>query len=84
MDLVEVRGQHALVTVDFFSGFITFDCLDEETTEAVTKVLNNNFRKFGLAEKIISDNGLCFRCNIFQHFCDQLDIKHITSSLQYH
>ena len=48
-------------------------------------MLNNNiFRKFGLPEKIISDNGPCFRSNNFRRFCDQLDIGHVTSSPYYH
>ena len=70
MDLVDFRGKHALVTVDYFSGFLTYDTLESETTETVTKVLNNIFRKFGLPEKIISDNGPCFRSNNFRRFCD--------------
>ena len=88
MDLMNFRGQHALVTVDYFSGFVTHDTLNSETTEAVTKVLNNNFRKFGLIfglpEKTISDNGPCFKSTSFRHFCEQLDIGHITSSPHYH
>ena len=84
MDLVDFRGKHALVTVDYFSGFLTYDTLESETTETVTKVLNNIFRKFGLPEKIISDNGPCFRSNNFRRFCDQLDSRHVTSSPYYH
>ena len=68
MDLVDFRGKHALVTVDFFSDFLTYDTLESETTETVTKVLNNIFRKFGLSEKIISDNGPCFRSNNVRRF----------------
>ena len=84
MDLVQFQNQIALVTVDYFSGFLTYDTLDGESTEAVTKVLNSNFRKFGLPERIISDNGPCFRSDKFQRFCDQLEIGHITSSPHYH
>lgn len=84
IDLVDFRGKHALVTIDYFSGFLTYDTLESETTETVTKVLNNIFRKFGLPEKIISDHGPCFRCNNFRRFCDQLDIWHVTSSPYYH
>ena len=84
MDLVDFRGKHALVTVDYFSGFLTYDTLESETTETVTKVLNNIFRKFGLPEKIISDNGPCFRSNNFRRFCDQLDSRHVSSSPYYH
>ena len=46
--------------------------------------MNSNFRKFGLPERIISDNGPCFRSDKFQRFCDQLEIGHITSSPHYH
>ena len=53
---------------------------DGESTEAVTKVLNSIFRKFGRPERVISGNGPCFRSDKCQRFCDQLDIGHITSS----
>ena len=46
-------------------------------------MLNNVFRTFGLPEKIISDNGRCFRSNNFRSFSDQRDIGHITSSPHY-
>ena len=48
------------------------------------QVLNNYFRKFGLPERIISDNGSCFRSEKFRLFCDELDIRHITPSPHYH
>ena len=66
------------------SGFLTYDTLSSETTEAVTKALNNIFRKFGLPERIISDNGPCFKSETFRSFCDQLDIGHVTSSPYHH
>ena len=84
INLVDFRGKHTLVTVDYFSRFLTYDTLESETTETVTKVLNNIFRKLGLAEKIISGNGPCFRSNNFRRFCDQLDVGHVTSSPYYH
>lgn len=48
MDLVDFRGQHALVTFDYFSGILTYAILESEMTAAVKKVLNNIFRKSGL------------------------------------
>ncbi|KAL9972775.1 hypothetical protein ACROYT_G019144 [Oculina patagonica] len=65
MDLVHFQGQHALVIVDYYSGFLTYDIRVDETSKAATAVLNNVFRKFGLAEKIISDNGPCFKSDDF-------------------
>ena len=35
MDLVQFQNQIALVTVDYFCGFLTYDTLDGESTEAV-------------------------------------------------
>ena len=84
MDLVEYQGIHGLFTVDYFSGFLTFDILNAQTSDAVIKALNNNFGKFGLPEKILSDNGPCFRSNSFRQFCEQLDIGHVTSSPYHH
>ena len=83
MDFVDYQGRHALVTVHYFSGFLPYDILDSKTNEAVTKVLNNISRKFGLAQKINTHNGPCFRSGKFRSFCDQLDIVNIKSSLYY-
>lgn len=49
VDLMVHNGQHALVSVDYFSGYITFDPIPSDTTEAFIKALNNIFKKFGLA-----------------------------------
>ena len=80
MDFVDYQGQHALVTVHYFSGFLPYDILDSKTNEAVTKVLNNISKKFGLVQKINSHNGPCLK---FRSFGDQLDIINITSSPYY-
>ena len=77
------RRQLKLVTIDYFSGFITCDGIPRETTEAVTKALADNFSKLGLPEQLISDNGPCFRSG-FREFCEQLDIKHRTVSPHFH
>lgn len=50
MDLVEFQGKHGLVTIDYFSGFLTFDILSAQTIDAVIKALNNIFGKFGHPE----------------------------------
>ena len=80
VDVVQFQCQRALVTVDYYSGFLTYDTLSSETTEAVTNALNNIFRKFGLPERIISDDVPCFKSEKFRRFCDQLDTGHVTSS----
>lgn len=84
MDIMQYKGAHSLVTVDYYSGAIFVDQLSSETADAVIKVLNINFRKFGLAETVVSDNGPCFRSERFQGFCQELGIRHVTSSPHYH
>ena len=80
VDVVQFQRQRALVTVDYNSGFLTYDTLSRETTEAFTKALNNISRKFGLPERIISESGPCFKSEKFLCFCDQLDFGHVTFS----
>ena len=84
MDLLDFNGQAALVSVDYFSGFITFDSLPDQTTKSVLKALNNIFSKFGLPERIICDNGPCYKSDAFRRFCERLDIGHTTSSPYHH
>ena len=66
-DLMEFKGQKVSVTVDHLLGFLTSDTLESKTSNAATRVLNNNFRKFGL-QKRISYNGSRFRSEIFCSF----------------
>lgn len=80
MNLMEFKGQHVLVMVDYLSGFLIRDTLESETTHAVTRVVNNTFGTFGLPERIILDSGPCLSSESFRHFCDQLDIGHTTTS----
>lgn len=84
MDLLDFKGQHAVVAIDYFSGYVMLDYIRTETSESVMRVLNNNFRKFGLPESIISDNGPCFKSEKFAQFCNEFEVKHITSSPHYH
>ena len=46
MGLVDFRGKHALATVEYFSGFLTYDTLESETTGTVTGSLDCLRRSF--------------------------------------
>jgi transposase InsO family protein len=84
VDIMVWKNRSALVVVDYFSGYLTVDHLVSETAESVISCLNNIFKKFGLAEQIISDNGPCFKAHKFGEYCDLLEIQHVTSSPHYH
>ena len=83
-DFMEHKGEHFLVSIDYFSGYITEDALASETTDEAKKAMNSNFRKFGFPEKIQTGNGPFFKPHNFQSFCNKFDIQHLTSSPHYH
>ena len=45
--------------------------------------MTNNFAKYGLSDKIISDNASLFTASEFRKFCKAFTIKNITT-LAYH
>ena len=70
--------------IDFYSGYIMIDNLNSQTTVAVMARMNDNWRRFGLPRRIITDNGPCFRSEKFHNFCQKMDIHHDTTSPHYH
>ena len=83
-DIMNFDKQPVLVTVDYFSGYIMIDPLKSETSNAVAAQINDKVRKFGLAEIILSDNGPCFRSEMFHNFCESLEIHHSKTSPYHH
>ena len=84
IDLMKFKGWSVLVSVDYSSGCITVDYLQDYTSATVIPFLNHNFQKFGLAAGIISDNGPWFKSEKLTKLCDTLEMKHTTSSPHYH
>ena len=65
LDLMEFKGKNTLVSVDYFSRYITADTLPSATSGAVISSLVNGFQKFGLPQTVLSDNGPCFKSEEF-------------------
>ena len=84
VDLMDLRGQTALITIDFYSGYITYDPIKGESIDHAVEALNNSFQKLGLVEEIYSDNGPCFKSTKFAQFCQDMEISHQTSSPHFH
>lgn len=61
LDLMEFKSKNTLVSVDYFSGYITDDTLPSATSGAVICSLVNGFLKFGLPQTVLSYNGPCFK-----------------------
>ena len=84
IDLMDFEGEDYVVAVDFFSGYIFYDRLASKTSKDTIDALNNIFQKLWPPERILSDNGPCFKSGEFKKFCEKLEIKHTTSSPYYH
>uniref|UniRef100_A0A8B9JGI8 Integrase catalytic domain-containing protein n=1 Tax=Astyanax mexicanus TaxID=7994 RepID=A0A8B9JGI8_ASTMX len=83
-NLMDFQGLPILVSIDYLSGYVFIDPLRSSATSVVTARLNDNFWRFGLPEKIISDNGPCFRSEQFQKYCELFEIHQTTTSPYHH
>ena len=79
-DLFEAAGNHYVVLVDQYSGFLWVEKLRNQSTAEVTKHLTKWFRTFGFCQRLRSDGGPCFKSDAFREFCEKFSIVHEKSS----
>lgn len=79
-DLCMHKGKQYLVVSDYYSRYLEILLLHSTTAEHVIQTLKALFTRFGIPEKIVSDNGLQFSSDTWKSFCGVYDIQHITSS----
>ena len=80
LDLFYFNGQDYMVTVDYYSNFIEVDHLSSTSSQAVIKKLKTHFSRYGIPDKIVSDNGPQFACHDFKTFFKRWEFDHVTSS----
>ena len=81
IDIGHYAGAKWLFGADQFSGWPIAIYLGTTATSAdVIKVLTDEFKAFGIPEKIFSDGGPEFDSTEFNEWCKRLDIKNILSS----
>nr|XP_022921177.1 uncharacterized protein K02A2.6-like [Onthophagus taurus] len=69
-----------LVTVDQYSDYFELDLLKDLTPKTLIECCKMNFSRYGIPEKICSDNGTNFASVEFRRFCNSWEIQHTTSS----
>ena len=70
-----------MITVDYYSQFFEVDFLkDDLTSTNIISKLKAHIARYGIPEKIISDNGPQLVSKEFQHFCSTYTIQHETIS----
>ena len=78
--LVEIKGKHYLVVVDYYSRWTEIRNLTQTTSSHVIKELKDVFSAHGIPDTIQSDNGPQFASQEFSRFSIVYGFVHTTSS----
>lgn len=79
-DFAQLYGKYYIIVVDAYSKWLEAEEIRSTSAFHTIKFFRNLFSKFGLPEKLVTDNGPPFRSKEFLDFCENNIIKHITSS----
>jgi transposase InsO family protein len=82
-DIFMLNGQDYVIMVDHYSDFFEYELLRKATTEGVVKFMKRNFARYGVPDKVISDNGPQYASYEFRNFAKDWEFEHITSSPLY-
>ena len=83
VDLMTLKDNNYLVTVDYFSNFWEIGYLDNTLSSTVIRKLKSHFARYGLSSTLVSDNGPQFVSEDFIQFANEYDFEHRTSSPTY-
>ena len=84
MDLFYMNGKDYLVVVDYFSRWIEIVNLEDTTSIAVVQRVKNMFARWGIPDKVRSDNGPQFVTASFRALACEYGFSHTTSDLITH
>ena len=79
-DIFQHDDKHYLVTVDYLTGFMEIDRLENLTSQQVIRKLKGHFARYGIPCTVVSDNGTQFTSESFTKFAHNWDFEHQTSS----
>ncbi|CAC5420042.1 unnamed protein product [Mytilus coruscus] len=75
-DLFYLSGNDYLITVDYYSSFFEVDRLYDTLSKTVINKLKQHFPRWGIPEKVVSDNGPQYTSEQFKQFSKQCDFHH--------
>jgi hypothetical protein len=82
-DIFLFEGSTYLIMCDYYSKWIETEKLASQTASSVIGAAKRVFARFGVPERMRSDNGPCFACDQFRSFADDWGFTLITSSPRY-
>ena len=82
-DIFELDGQTYLLTSDAYSGWFEIDNLQNSKATTVIKKMKMHISRYGIPDKLMSDNGPQYDNHHFRKFTAEYGIQHKTSSPRY-
>ncbi|KAG1714026.1 hypothetical protein GQR58_001873 [Nymphon striatum] len=79
-DLCTFGGKNYVICIDYFSKFLEYVQLSDETSESVIKAIQLIFSRQGIPKIVMSDNGPCYNSSLFKKFAGEWGFVHKTSS----
>ena len=78
--LYSLEGNDYLITVDAFSGYWEVDEMSQTTAQAVIHKTKQHFARYGIPDRVYTDNGPQFDSAEYTRFADDWQFEHYTSS----
>ena len=83
-NIFERRRERYLVLVDYYSDWIEFDLMRNQTAAAIINLKQKQFARWGIPEEIVTDSGTNYDSAEFSQFCKRKNIKHTKSPPHHH
>jgi hypothetical protein len=79
-DLFEWNKKDFLLVVDYYSCFFEVAQLQSTTSNSVINKIKPMFARYGIPERVVSDNGPQYSSQEFKDFSKRYNFDHVTSS----
>ena len=79
IDICEIKGQHYLVSFDYYSKWPEIAKLDNLSKNTIM-YMKSQFSRYGISDEVVSDNGPQFSSHEFETFSNDYGFQLITSS----
>ena len=79
-DILMWEGKWHLVTTCHYSDWVEIDVLPNTLTATVVQLTKAHFARFGIPERLVTDNGPQFVSSEYKQFASEYGFEHVTSS----